>query len=192
MMEPILLQCSISTGDNRPYFLESNMNTFIPEQTITAAKASLDTTFGLADKAFQGFEKLIELNAQAVKTTLAEAQEFAAKSLVSNAPQGAFAVQENPLRAGVQKTQSYWTHVKEIVSSTQAEFETAAKAVFKQPSFDATPWFDNMSKNALPGCDAILAIWKSSLGAAGQSASAAYAAATKATKETVDTAVIEA
>ncbi|WP_233859346.1 TIGR01841 family phasin [Paraburkholderia sp. HD33-4] len=168
------------------------MNTFIPEQTITAAKATLDTTFGLASKVFQGFEKLVELNAQTVKTTLAEAQEFAAKSLVSNAPQAAFAVQENQLRAGVQKTQAYWTHVKEIVSSTQAEFEAAAKAVFKQPSFDAKAWFDNMAKHALPGGDAILAIWKSSLGAAGQSAIAAYETATKATKKAVETAVVEA
>ncbi|KAA1011449.1 phasin family protein [Paraburkholderia panacisoli] len=168
------------------------MNSFIPEQTITAAKASLDTTFGLANKAFQGFEKLVELNAQTVKTTLAEAQELVAKSLISNAPQAAFAVQENQLRAGVQKTQAYWTHVKEIVSSSQAEFEAAAKAVFKQPSFDAKAWFDNMAKHTLPGGDAILAIWKSSLGAAGQSASAAYETATKATKKTVETAVIEA
>jgi phasin family protein len=175
-----------------PTFLESNMNTLIPEQTITATKASLDTTFGLASKAFQGFEKLVELNAQTVKTTLAEAQELAAKSLISKAPQAAFAVRENQLRAGVQKTQAYWTHVNEIVTSTKAEFEAAAKAVFQQPSFDAKAWFDKMSKNALPGGEAILAIWKSSLGAAGQSASAAYATATKAVKKTIETAVSEA
>lgn len=168
------------------------MNTLIPEQTITATKASLDTTFGLASKAFQGFEKLVELNAQTVRTTLAEAQEFAAKSLIGNAPHAAFSGQENQLRAGVQKTQAYWTHVKEIVSSTQAEFEAVAKAVFKQPSFDAKAWFDSTSKNALPGGDAVLAIWKSSLGAVGQSASAAYATATKANKKTVETAVSEA
>jgi phasin family protein len=168
------------------------MTTLIPEQTITAAKASVDTAFGLAGKVFQGFEKLVELNAQTVKTTLAEAQEFAAKSLIGKAPQAVFAVPENQLRTGVQKTRAYWTHVNEIVSSTKAEFEAAGKAVFQQPSFDAKAWFDNMSKNALPGGDAILAIWKSSLGAAGQSASAAYATATKATKKTVETAVSEA
>jgi phasin family protein len=168
------------------------MTALVPEQTITATKASLDTAFGLASKAFQGFEKLIELNAQTVKTTLAEAQEFAAKSLTNKAPQAVFAVQEDQLRGGVQKTQAYWTHVNEIVASTKAEFEAAAKAVFQQPSFDAKAWFDNMSKNALPGGDAILAFWKSSLGAAGQSASAVYATATKATKKTVETAVSEA
>ncbi|MFM0489383.1 hypothetical protein [Paraburkholderia graminis] len=78
------------------------------------------------------------------------------------------------------------------MSSAQAEFETAAKAVFKQPSFDAKAWFDNMSKNALPGGDAVLAIWKSSLGAVGQSASAAYATATKTTNNPVESAVSKA
>ena len=168
------------------------MNTLISEQTISATKASLDTNFGLASRAFQAFEKLVELNAQTVKTTLAEAHELAANSLIGKAPQAAFAVQENQLRASVQKTQTYWAHVKEIMSSTQAEFETAAKAVFKQPSFDAKAWFDNMSKNALPGGDAILAMWKSSLGAVGQSASAAYATATKTTDNTVEAAVSKA
>ncbi len=137
---------------------------------------------------FQGFEKLVELNAQTVKTTLAEAQEFVAKAVTSKAPQAVFAVQANQLQAGVQKAQAYWKHVNEIVSSTQAEFQTAAKTVFKQPSFDAKAWFDNMSKNALPGGDAIAAFWKSSFGAAGQTASEAYAAATKTTKKAVESA----
>ncbi|MFM0005610.1 phasin family protein [Paraburkholderia dipogonis] len=168
------------------------MNTLIPEQTIIATKASLETTFGLASKAFQGFEKLIELNAQTVKMTLAEAQEFAAKSVASKEPQAAFAGQAAQLQAGVQKAQAYWKHVNEIVSSTQAEFEAAAKNVFKQPSFDAKAFFANMSKNALPGGDAITAFWKSTFGAAGQTASVAYAAATKATKKVGETAVSDA
>lgn len=168
------------------------MTNLIPEQTIVASKAGVDTAFGLASKVFEGFEKLVELNAQTVKTTLAEAQGFAVKSLTSKAPQAAFAVEEDQLRVGFQKTQAYWTHVKEIVSSIQAEFSAVGKAVIKQPSFDAKAWFDNMSKNALPGSDAFLAVWKSGLGAANQSASAAYATATKATTKAVNSAASEA
>jgi phasin family protein len=168
------------------------MTTLIPEQSIAATKASVDTAFGLASKVFQGFEKLVELNAQTVRTTLAEAQGLAAKSLTSKAPQAVFAVDDDQLRAGFQKTQAYWTHVKDIVSSIQVEFAAVGKAVIKQPSFDAKAWFENMSKNALPGSDAFLAVWKSGLAAANQSASAAYATATKATTETVKTAVSEA
>ncbi|CAN7178470.1 hypothetical protein LJR267_000344 [Paraburkholderia hospita] len=75
------------------------------------------------------------------------------------------------------------------MSSTQAEFEAAAKTVFKQPSFDTKGWFDNLSKNALPGGEAIDAIWKSSFGAVGETASAAYMAATKTRKTVVENAV---
>jgi phasin family protein len=171
------------------------MTSLVPEQTIGATKAGFDTAFGLTSKALLGFEKLIELNAQTVKATLAEAQELAAQSLSRKEPQAVFAVQTSQLQTTVQKAQAYWTHVNEIVSSTQAEFEATAKTVFKQPAFDTKAWFDNLSKNALPGVpggDAIAAMWKASFGAAGQTASAAYAAATKATKKAVETAASEA
>ena len=46
-----------------------------------------------------------------------------------------------------------------------------------------------MSKNALPGGEAIAAIWKSSFGAVGETASAAYMAATKTRKTVVENAV---
>ena len=78
--------------------------------------------------------------------------------------------------------------MNEIVSSTQAEFKAAAKTVFKQPSFDAKAWFDNLSKNALPGGDAIAAIWKSSFGAVGEKASTAVTVVTKPTKKVAESA----
>jgi len=168
------------------------MTTLVPEQTISATKASFDTAFGLATTAFKAFEKLVELNAQTVKTTLAEAQELAAKSVIGKEPQAVFAVQTNQLQTGVQKAQAYWTHVNEIVSSTQAEFKAAAKTVFKQPSFDAKAWFDNLSKNALPGGDAIAAIWKSSFGAVGEKASTAVTVVTKPTKKVAENAAGDA
>ena len=168
------------------------MTTLIPEQTVAATKASFDTAFGLANKALEGFEKLVELNMQTVKATLGDARELAATSLTSKEPQAAFAVQASQLQTAVQKAQAYWTHVTEIVSSTQTEFEAVAKTVFNQRSFDTKAWFDNLSKNALPGGEAILAIWKSNFGATEQTASAAYAAATKATKKVIESAVSDA
>lgn len=175
-----------------PLFLESAMTTLVPEQTISATKASVDTVFGLAKKALHGFEMLLELNTQTLKATLAEVQEVAVQPVIGKGPQAAFAVQTSQLQIGVQRAQGYWKHVTEIVSSTQAEFEEAAKLVFKQPSFEPKAWFDNMSKNALPGGDTIVAFWKSSFGAASQAADAAYAAATRTTKKAVETAVSQA
>jgi phasin family protein len=143
--------------DNMPLFLEIVMTTFVPEQAISATKASVDTVFGLASKALHGFGMLVELNSQTVKASLAEAQEIVVQPSLGKGPQAAFAMHETRLQTGVQKTQTYWKHVTEIVSGTQAEFEEMAKIVLKQSSIGPKAWFDNMSKTALPGGDAIAA-----------------------------------
>ena len=44
--------------------------TYTAEQFLATQKASLDILFGLTTKAFEGVEKLVELNLQVAKTTL--------------------------------------------------------------------------------------------------------------------------
>ncbi len=44
-----------------------------PEQVLASQKANLETLFGLTAKAFEGVEKLVELNMTASKAALVEA-----------------------------------------------------------------------------------------------------------------------
>ncbi len=58
-----MLQCSISqpqTHQIHHYLQETQMMT--AEQIVTAQKANVETLFGLTGKAFEGVEKLVELN----------------------------------------------------------------------------------------------------------------------------------
>ena len=103
------------------------MSNFAPEQLFATQKAAVDTLFGLTFKAFEGFEKLVELNLQVVKSTLAENQEVVGKALSAKDPQGFFALQTPPT---TEKLQSYWRHVSEIVTGTQGEFTAAAEVHF--------------------------------------------------------------
>eukprot|EP01041_Mallomonas_annulata_P030808 gene30809-53018_t len=48
------------------------MNMLTAEQVLASQKASLETLFGLTHKAFEGVEKLVELNVQASKAALSE------------------------------------------------------------------------------------------------------------------------
>jgi hypothetical protein len=48
---------------------------FTPDQMLAAHKANVETLFGLTNKAFEGVEKLVELNLQVAKATLAESAE---------------------------------------------------------------------------------------------------------------------
>ena len=45
------------------------MTLLTPEQFAAANKAQFDTLFGLTNKAFEGMEKLLELNLQVVKSS---------------------------------------------------------------------------------------------------------------------------
>ncbi|WP_337877665.1 phasin family protein, partial [Caldimonas sp.] len=51
------------------------------EQLVAAHKANVETLFGLTQKAFEGVEKLVELNLQVAKASLAEAAEHAQAAL---------------------------------------------------------------------------------------------------------------
>ena len=47
------------------------------EQIMASHKANIETMYGLTHKAFEGIEKLVELNVQATKAALAESAEHA-------------------------------------------------------------------------------------------------------------------
>ena len=46
-----------------------------PDQLLAAHKANIETLFGLTNKAFEGVEKLVELNLQVAKAAIGEAAE---------------------------------------------------------------------------------------------------------------------
>ena len=51
------------------------MNYMTQDQFAAASKANLETLFGLTSKAFEGVEKLVELNLQVAKASLSESAE---------------------------------------------------------------------------------------------------------------------
>ena len=53
------------------------MHFMTADQFAAANKANFETLFGLTHKAFEGVEKLVELNLQVAKATLAESAENA-------------------------------------------------------------------------------------------------------------------
>ena len=51
--------------------------TFTPEQVVAVQKANIDSFFGLSGKAFEGVEKLVDLNVKASKAALSESASHA-------------------------------------------------------------------------------------------------------------------
>ncbi|WP_434660763.1 TIGR01841 family phasin [Paraburkholderia sp. A3BS-1L] len=149
------------------------------EQTLAARKASLETTFELLNKTFAGIENLAGLNLQTFKSTLAENQEIAIRALSAKDPAELFALQSGQTQPAVEKAQSYWRHVYEIVSGTQTEFTETLVARSKLLQHDLQAFVANLAKSAPAGSDAFLSAWKSAI----ETANTTFETTQKAAKE---------
>ncbi|WNC93487.1 TIGR01841 family phasin [Paraburkholderia sp. FT54] len=159
------------------------MSTLIPQQLVAAQQSGLDTFFGLANKAFEGFEKLVALNLQVSKAVLAENQAILAKALSSSNPGELFALQASLSQPAAEKLVAYGRHVHEIVSGVQSEISAVATAQGQQFQRDAQGFVENLQKNAPAGSESAVAAWNSVLSAA----NATYESANKAAKQFVST-----
>jgi phasin family protein len=168
--------------DDRSILRERKMTLFTPEQFAAANKAQFDTLFGLTNKAFEGFEKLIELNLQVVKSTLAEAQENAQRALSVKDAQELLALQASVAQPVAEKALSYGRHLYEIASSTQAEFARVAEAQYEEQNRKVQTLVDNVAKNAPAGSESAVAVMKSAITAANTT----YETIHKASKQAVE------
>ncbi len=155
-----------------------------PEQVLAAQKANVETLFGLTNKAFEGVEKLVELNLQAVKSALGEAAETTKAVLSVKDAQELLALQAGLLQPAAEKAAAYSRHLYDIAAATNAEVakvaeETAADA---QKKFVAV--VDTAVKNAPAGTESAVALVKSAVAAANN----AYESVQKATKQAADVA----
>lgn len=158
------------------------MTLLTPEQIAAAQKANFETFFGLTTKAFEGIEKLVELNLQVVKSTLAESQENAQRALSVKDAQEFLSLQAGLAQPISEKALSYGRHVYEIVSATQAEFARVAEAQYEEQNRKVQSLVDNVAKNAPAGSETAVAVMKSAITAANTT----YETVHKATKQAVE------
>jgi phasin family protein len=154
------------------------------EQFIAAHKANVETLFGLTNKAFEGVEKLVELNLQVAKAAMGEAAETTKAALSVKDAQELMALQAGLLQPAAEKAAAYSRHLYDIAAATSAEVskvaeETAADA---QKKFMAV--VDTAVKNAPAGSENAVALVKSAVAAANN----AYESVQKAAKQAADVA----
>jgi phasin family protein len=98
------------------------------EQIVNTQKTNIDTFFGLTGKAFEGVEKLIELNISAAKNAMTEAAQTTKLVLSAKDPQELVALQTSLLQPAAEKAAAYGRYVYEIAASTGAEVSRVAEA----------------------------------------------------------------
>ena len=135
------------------------------EQVLASQKATIETLFGLTGKAFEGVEKLVELNLTATKAALSEAAGSTQALLSVKDAQELLALQAAMFQPLAEKTAAYSRHLYDIASGTSAEFNRTfeSQAAEAQKKFLAV--VDNAAKNAPAGSETAVAVFKSAVAA---------------------------
>ena len=135
------------------------------EQVLASQKASVETLFGLTSKAFEGVEKLVELNMTASRAALAEAAETSQTVLGVKDAQELLALQAALFQPLAEKTAAYSRHLYDITSQTGAEFGKAFESQVSDAQKKFLSVVDNASKNAPAGSETAVAVFKSAVAA---------------------------
>ena len=154
------------------------------EQLLAAQKANVETLFGLTQKAFEGVEKLVELNVQVAKASLDEAAEHAQAVLSVKDAQELLALQAGLLQPSAEKAAAYSRHVYDIAAATNAEVGKVAEAQLAEAQRKFMAVVDTAVKNAPAGTENAVALVKSAVAAANN----AFESVHKAAKQAADVA----
>jgi phasin family protein len=152
------------------------------EQVMASQKATMETLFGLTNKAFEGVEKLIELNVQASKAALAESANQAQALMGVKDAQELLAMQAGLMQPLAEKTAAYSRHLYDIASGTSAEFNKALEGQATEAQAKFMGLVDGATKNAPAGSEVATAVLKSTVAAANN----AFESVQKAVKQATD------
>lgn len=152
------------------------------EQVLAANKANVETLFGLTNKAFEGVERLVELNLQVARTALSEAAEGAKAALSVKDAQELLSLQAGLLQPTAEKAVAYGRHVYDIAATTNAEVGKLAEAQVNEIQKKFLTGVDSAIKNAPAGTESAVSLMKSAIAAANN----AYESVQKAAKQAAE------
>ncbi|MBC7718356.1 MAG: phasin family protein [Chitinophagaceae bacterium] len=152
------------------------------EQVMASHKANIETLFGLTHKAFEGIEKLVELNVQATKAALAETANHAQAVMGVKDAQELLALQAGMVQPLAEKTAAYSRHLYDIASSAGADLGKTFEAQSAEAQKKVMGLVEGATKNAPAGSETAVAVMKSAVAAANN----AFESMQKAVKQASD------
>jgi phasin family protein len=158
----------------------------VSEQLSAATKANIESQIAilttLTSKAFEGVEKIVDLNLNVAKTSLEESTAAVKQLLAAKDAQDFFNLSAAQAQPNTEKALAYGRHLANIASSTQAEFAKATEAQIAETSRKLVSLIDEVTKNAPAGSENAVALLKSTI----SNANASYEQLAKSTKQAVE------
>ena len=130
------------------------------EQVVASHKSNMETLFGLTSKAFEGVEKLVELNLAASKAALSEASAHTQTLMSVKDAQELMALQSNLLQPLAEKTAAYSRHLYDIAQGTSADLTKGFEGKAAEGQQAVQAYIESALKNAPAGSEQAVAFFK--------------------------------
>jgi phasin family protein len=151
---------------------------------MAAQKAHMETLLGLTHKAFEGVEKLVELNMQLARAAMSDSADAVKAALSVKDAQELLALQANLLQPAAEKAAAYQRSVYEIGQATNAECAEVAEAQMAAAQKNLNEMIDTATKSAPAGTENAVALVRAAVSAANN----AFESVHKAAKQAADVA----
>ncbi|MGF6937069.1 phasin family protein [Paraburkholderia sp. UCT70] len=132
-------------------------------QAATAQQANLDFFFGLASRMLEGEEKLVRLNLDTAKTTLADWHQREQDGLAKKDRQEVTGLQDALALHSAEKVLKYERQVAEIASTTQTQLAEVVNARYQEVSRQVQSFIENFAQSAPVGSEATIAFLKQAI-----------------------------
>ncbi len=152
------------------------------EQVIAAQKANVETLFGLTQKAFEGVERMLELNMQATRAALADTSQNTQALLSVKDAQELMALQASLMQPLAEKTAAYSRQLCEIAAGTGSEFTKFAENQGAEAQQKFMAVVDNVARNAPAGSETAVAVMKNAVNSANNAVETVQRAVRQATE----------
>jgi phasin family protein len=154
------------------------------EPFASTQKAGLGLLYGASARAFEGLEKIVALNLQAAKATLAEGADTAQAALSAKDVQALVALQTGAVQPGFEKLSAYTKQVYDIVAETNGDIAKLAEEGTAEAQQVIIGAVDAAFKDAPAGSERAVEFMRSAVAAA----NSAYDTVQKAAKQVADVA----
>ena len=136
------------------------------EQMMAAHKANIEMLFGLTSKAFEGIEKLVELNLTASRAALSEAASNTQAAFGAKDAQELMAMQASLFQPLAEKAAAYSRNLYEIATGASAELTKVMEAQTAEAQKKFAALLETATQNAPAGSENAVAAMKNAVSVA--------------------------
>lgn len=158
----------------------------ISEQVNAATRMNLESQVALmtnlSAKAFEGMQKLIDLNVSAARSTLDESTATMRQLMSARDPQEFLSMSSAQAQPTLEKALSYGRHLASIASSTQAELARTAEEQITTANRRFVDLMEQATQNAPAGSENVLSMVRSAI----DNANAGYEQLSRTSRQAAD------